>query len=125
MLFLAAEESLAEAEFSFGRQAWGLVVRRCQEAVELELSGILAYFGVHYPKNHDQAPLVFRVLRANGINFGNDERKIELVSVDLSRKRGPALHQEEGYDRKTARRAIADAKYVVEKITRLVEQRKK
>jgi HEPN domain-containing protein len=122
MLFGVAEESLAEAEFSFGRQSWALVVRRCQEAVELELSGILALAGIHFPKNHDQAPLVLGVLRANNISLDGKEKEIELISVDLSRKRGPALHQEEGYDRQTAEKAVIDTKLVFELVKTVISQ---
>lgn len=114
MLLKVAEESLAEAEFSFKRSSWPLVVRRCQEAVELELSAVLALAGIHYPKNHDQAPLLLGVLRANNINLNGKESELELISVDLSRKRGPALHQEEGYDEDTASKALVDTKFVFE-----------
>ncbi len=72
--------------------------------------------GVHYPKDHDQAPLALRVLKANNFDLGKDARKIEYISADLSRKRGPALHQEEGYGKKEAKKALKDAEFVVDKI---------
>ncbi len=113
LLFSAAKESLAQAEFSFNRDSYNLVVRRAQEAIELLLSGVLASFGVHYPKDHDQAPMAIRVLKSNGFEFEKEiEEKIQKISIDLSRKRGPALHQEEGFDKKTAEQAIKDARWV-------------
>ena len=109
----AAGESLAEANFSLGRGFWGLVVRRCQEAVELELSSVLALAGIHFPKNHDQAPMVIKVLRANRLESATQEKRIELISADLSRKRGPALHQEEGYDEEVAKKAVEDTTWMM------------
>uniref|UniRef100_A0A831Z128 HEPN domain-containing protein n=1 Tax=candidate division WWE3 bacterium TaxID=2053526 RepID=A0A831Z128_UNCKA len=113
LLFTAAEESLLQGEFSFRRKVWNLSIRRAQEAVELSLTGILALFGVHYPKDHDQAPLAIRLLSNNGFDLGNKSQKIQEISIDLSRKRGPALHQEEGYDLETARKGLDDAKFVL------------
>lgn len=112
-LFSAARESLAEGEFSLNRRAYNLSIRRSQEAVELGLSALLALLGIHYPKNHDQAPLVIKMLKSQGVNLEN-EKKVESISIDLSRKRGPALHQESGYDNNVAIKAIADSKYVLE-----------
>lgn len=114
MLIMAAEESLAEAEFSFKRGVWSLALRRTQEAVELDLAGVLAYLGVHFPKNHDQAQLLFGILRSQGLTNEETAKKIELISIDLSRKRGPALQQEEGYDEVVANSAIKDAAFVIE-----------
>ncbi|WP_376791316.1 HEPN domain-containing protein [Thermoflexus sp.] len=48
-----AEEILEEAERLYQRQAWNLVVRRPQEAVELALKGLLRYVGVEIPRTHD------------------------------------------------------------------------
>ncbi|MCD6225522.1 HEPN domain-containing protein [bacterium] len=117
MLFTAAEESLAQAKFSFERRVWNLAIRRAQEAVELCLGGILALMGIHYPKDHDQAPLAMRVLKAHGLAIDEEKsQKIQEISIDLSRKRGPALHQEEGYDKITAQQAIKDARFVLNTI---------
>lgn len=112
MLENVAKESLKEAEFSFKNKVWNLVVRRCQEAVELGLNSILAFAGIDFPKNHDKGPMVMNVLRANSIDLDGKEKEVELISLDLSRKRGPALHQEEGYEEDTALKAIEDTKVV-------------
>ncbi len=114
MLLAAADESIAQAKFSFDRGVWNLTIRRTQEAVELCLAGILALMGVHYPKDHDQAPLTLRVLKAHGLGIEEKKaKKIQRISIDLSRKRGPALHQEEGHDQTTAQQAIKDAQLVL------------
>jgi len=119
LLFKAADECLSHAEGSFGRKAWNMAIRRAQEAVELELTAILALIGIHYPKDHDQAPLAMRVLKANGYDLNEDAQKVELISLDLSRKRGPALHQEDGYDEQTAIKALDGAKFVKDKIEKI------
>lgn len=119
MLITAAEESLAEAEFSFKRGHYNLVIRRSQECVELALSGLLALFDIHYPKNHDQAPLLLRILKSRGVDISKDEKTVTYISVDLSRKRGPALQQEEGYEESVASKSLDDGKTIlifVEKI---------
>jgi hypothetical protein len=48
-----AERVLREAERLHAEEAWNLVVRRCQEAVELALKGVLREAGVEVPKVHD------------------------------------------------------------------------
>lgn len=110
MLITAAEESLAEAEFSFKRGHYNLVVRRSQESVELALAGLLALLDIHYPKNHDQAPLLLRILKSRGIDISKDEKTITYISLDLSRKRGPALQQEDGFEDSVAYKALEDGK---------------
>jgi len=44
---------LHEAERLHGDRAWNLVVRRCQETVELALKGLLRTAGAEIPKVHD------------------------------------------------------------------------
>jgi len=51
--FRRAAMVLREAERLYGDGAWNLVVRRCQEAVELCLKGVLRAAGVEVPKIHD------------------------------------------------------------------------
>jgi HEPN domain-containing protein len=48
-----AETVLREAERLRADGAWNLVVRRCQEAVELALKGALRAAGAEIPKVHD------------------------------------------------------------------------
>jgi HEPN domain-containing protein len=122
LLFIAASECINHAQSSFDRGVWNMSIRRSQEAVELELAAILALIGIHYPKDHDQAPLAIRTLKAHGFDLGQDSEKIERISADLSRKRGPALHQEEGYEKEDARKALDDANFVISKIQKIREE---
>ena len=114
MMHEAAEECRKHCKESFERGVWNMAVRRAQEAVELELKSILALLGMDYPKDHDQAPLLMRVLNARGIEIDGyrEARQIESISADLSRKRGPALQQEEGYTKEVAENAISGVNYI-------------
>jgi len=51
--FRRANTVLREAGRLYDEQAWNLVVRRCQEAVELALKGLLRGAGAEVPKVHD------------------------------------------------------------------------
>jgi HEPN domain-containing protein len=48
-----AQTVLREAERLYEQEVWNLVVRRCQEAVELALKGLLRAVGAEVPKVHD------------------------------------------------------------------------
>lgn len=121
LLFIAADECIKQAQDSFDRGVWNISIRRAQEAVELDLTAILALIGIHYPKDHDQAPLAIRTLKIHGFDLGTDAEKIEKISIDLSRKRGPALHQEEGYEKEDAQKSLDDANFVISKIQKIKE----
>lgn len=113
MMFLASQECVYHAKDSMSRNQYNMAVRRAQEAVELQLKGLSALLGYDYPKDHDQAPLLMRVLEAKGVDTANYAKELERISVDLSRKRGPALQQEEGYDKDTAETALEDMNFVL------------
>ena len=122
LLFDAAVECKIHAEISFDRKAWNMAIRRAQESVELELTGMMALLGTHYPKEHDQAPMLLRRMGVKGIKISEDIRtKIEQISADLARKRGPALHQEQGYDKETAQDAIEKMNFVLDKMRKYEE----
>ncbi len=122
MLFIAAHECMEHAKSSFERKVWNMAIRRAQEAVELDLRGMLARIAVDYPKDHDQAPILLRILDKHGINTTLYAKKVETISADLSRKRGPALHQDEGYDKETAEQAINDAQFVIDTMVKVIKE---
>ncbi len=122
ILIKAANECLEHARSSLKRQAWNMVIRRSQETVELALASMLARIAIHYPKDHDQAPILFNVLDAHEIPTKEYRQKIETISADLARKRGPALHQEEGYDQETAKKALLEAQYVLDTLPIIEKQ---
>jgi len=47
-----------EAEYLQGKQAWNMVVRRSQEAVELALKAALLWAQIEVPRIHDVGPLL-------------------------------------------------------------------
>lgn len=51
-----AEIILEEARHLQGKAVWNLVVRRCQEAVELALKAALLWAGLEVPRIHDVGP---------------------------------------------------------------------
>lgn len=88
-----ASDSIVSAEHSYGELGnYALAIRRAQEAVELALTAFLAYEGIHYPKDHDQAPLALRVAEKKGYPIDADSGNIQWTSMELSRLRGPVLH---------------------------------
>jgi len=60
--FGRAKTVLREAERLYDDEAWNLVVRRCQEAVELTLKGLLRAAGAEIPKVHDVSGALRRSL---------------------------------------------------------------
>lgn len=49
---------LDEAQYLEGKGAWNLVVRRCQEVIELALKGALLWAGIEVPRTHDVGPVL-------------------------------------------------------------------
>ncbi len=107
---------LDEAQSLHRRGAWNLVVRRCQEAVELALKGALRAVGVEVPRVHD----VGGTLRQHSQRFPAALREAvaELVSISrrLGRERELAFYgdqdadtpPQELYGVEDAERALAD-----------------
>jgi hypothetical protein len=54
---------LREAERIYEEEVWNLVVRRCQEAVELALKAVLRSVGAEVPKVHDVSGALLRNLK--------------------------------------------------------------
>jgi len=75
---------LDEAQSLHRRGAWNLVVRRCQEAVELALKGALRAVGVEVPRVHD----VGGTLRQHSQRFPPALREALPELVFISRRLG-------------------------------------
>ncbi len=110
-----------EAQSLRQRGAWNLVVRRCQEAVELALKACLRAVGVEVPRVHD----VGVALRQHAGRFppAFRERLPEVASISrrLGRERELAFYGDEEsgtapqelYIEADANQALADAKKVL------------
>ncbi len=112
---------LEEARSLRRRGAWNLVVRRCQEAVELCLKAALRAAGVEVPRLHD----VGATLRAHAARFPDPLRgevtELAAISRRLTRERELAFYGDEEtdtppqdlYGESDAERALADAERVL------------
>lgn len=72
---------LDEAEHLRARGAWNLVVRRCQEVVELALKGVLLWAGLGVPHIHD----VGGILRQHTERFPADFQQVLSRLASISR----------------------------------------
>lgn len=90
-----ARAVLREAERLHGDESWNLVVRRCQEAVELALKGALREAGVEVPKVHD----VSEALRQNADrlppNLSSEIDLLTSASRKLREEREAAFYGDE------------------------------
>jgi HEPN domain-containing protein len=112
---LRALDVLMEAE------AFSDVVREAQEAVELALKGILRQAGVEPPKQHDVGRLLFEFRDRLPTSVQADLERLAAISKWLRKEREFAFYGDEDfvpteeYQRSDAERALADARFVVER----------
>ena len=115
------------AKLAYNQRNYPYCIRQAQESVELTLKGALKLVGVEYPKFRD----VSEALLANVHLFPEWFRKrvdeMAKVSKELARKRAPAMYGEEArglppekvFDRDDAKKAINDAKKVLDACKKL------
>ena len=113
-------------EKAFKDRQFATAVRESQEAVELALKGALRAVGIEPPHWHD----VGDVLRANGSRLGASVQaeleRVLAISKELGEHRQPALYGDEDaglgpddlYGETQARKAVEDAKFVVDRVSR-------
>ncbi len=115
-----AREILGEAERHHVTQIWHLAVRRCQEAVELALKGLLRASGIEVPHVHDVG--IFLVEHRERLPVAVTPHLERLVSVSrrLRREREVSFYGDEEtgapaerlYAAPDAEAALADARFV-------------
>jgi hypothetical protein len=103
------------------------IIREAQEVVELALKGVLRQQGIEPPKWHD----VSDILIAHSDRFSPDIRelipRLADVSKRLRKERELSFYGDidfiptEEYDRSDADRAIVDARFVVETVSRVIK----
>ena len=123
-----AQVILGEAEHLKAQEAWNLVVRRCQEAVELALKGALLWTGINVPRIHD----VGGILRQHDERFPADFRQARPSLASISRslrvERETSFYgDEEGglppevlYVEADANEALEKARFVLMHVARLM-----
>ena len=125
-----AEERLHHAEEAVERGSYPYVIRQCQEAVELMLKAALRLVGVEPPRWHDVGPVLRRESQRFPDWFRGDIPTMARYSRRLRREREPSMYGDEEtglppealYDREDAEEALEMAKYVHERVRRLVDE---
>lgn len=79
---------LKEAENLNAMGAWNLVVRRCQEVVELALKSALIWAGIQPPRLHDVGPALEKHIRCFPEEFAEHIPQMASISASLEETRG-------------------------------------
>ena len=90
-----AEAILEEAHFLYERARWNLVVRRCQEAVELALKAALIWAGVEVPRSHDVGPWLRREAHRFPESFREQIPRLASISRALRAERELSFYGDE------------------------------
>jgi HEPN domain-containing protein len=119
---------LDEAKSLRAKGVWNLVVRRCQEAVELALKSVLVFVGIQPPRVHDVGP----TLKEHSEKFPPDFRRhvphLASVSRALRAERELSFYGDEEsgvspetlYTSDDADEALRKAEFVLEKCQTLI-----
>lgn len=106
--------------FLFNREAWSDVVREAQEVVELALKGMLRQIGVEPPKYHDVGLFLIEYKDRFPEEIQKELERLAEISSWLRKERELSFYGDidfiptERYTESDARRAIEDARFVVE-----------
>jgi HEPN domain-containing protein len=117
-----AQVILREAANLVGEEAWNLVVRRAQEAVELSLKGVLRYLGLEVPHVHDLAAYLRRNQQRVPAEMQKNLDRLISISRRLSEERELSFYGDDMvdvppealYSRQDAEAALTDAQFVVQ-----------
>ncbi len=118
-----------EAERLYEEGAWNLVVRRCQEVVELALKGALRYAGLDVPRVHDVGGFLLRNVKRFPNIFREKIPYLASVSRRLMREREVSIYgdevtgvaPEEIYIEEDAKIALKEATSVLETCKQLLK----
>ncbi|MEK6776716.1 MAG: HEPN domain-containing protein [bacterium] len=116
-----------EANESLAKGHYHRTVRKCQEAVELGLKGLLRLVGIEYPKSHRVGPVLLESNLHDDIPRDTLERMSE-ISDELARERESAFYgSEEGpaeelFTKVDAEEAITMAAYTLDVIGGLLKK---
>jgi HEPN domain-containing protein len=122
-----AQRVLREAERLHVDQAWNLVVRRCQEAVELALKGALRAAGAEVPKVHDVSGALRRNLSRLPAHLAGEIDLLVTASRRLREERELAFYGDEEtgtdaedlFSKADADEALRTAQHVVDLCSRM------
>ena len=116
------------AKLAYNQYNYPYCVRQAQESVELTLKGALRLVGVEYPKSHDVSEALLSNLNRFPERFRKSIGEAARISKELARKRAAAMYGEEAsnlppekiFDRNDAKKAIDDARQVLETCKKLL-----
>jgi len=120
---------LDEAKSLRSKGAWNLVVRRCQEAVELALKGALVSVGIQPPRVHDVGPTLKEHSEKFSPEFRQYITQLASISRALRAERELSFYGDEEsgmppetlYTLDDADDALKKAEFVLEKCKNLLE----
>lgn len=117
-----AQRILIEAEHHYRDEAWHLVVRRCQEAVELALKAVLRATGVEIPRVDDVGVFLREHAASLPATLTTHLDRLVSVSRSLRNERETSFYGDDQsgappdqlYAALDAESALRDARFVVE-----------
>jgi len=123
-----AEAILDEASYLYQKGHWNLVVRRCQESVELALKASLLWAGTEVPRIHDVGPILHREknrfpdwFQAQIPRLTSISRKLRLErEVSFYGDEQSGIPAEELYNEMDARWALEETQWVLDACKRLL-----
>jgi HEPN domain-containing protein len=123
-----AQVILDEAEHLRELGAWNLVVRRCQEAVELALKGALLWAGLSVPRIHDVGGVLRQHTRRFPTDFQQALSRLASISRSLRAEREVSFYGDEEsglppemlYVAADADEALEKARFVTIQVEKLV-----
>jgi HEPN domain-containing protein len=118
-----AGEIIIEARGAFDRGVWNMVIRRCQEVVELALKAALRLAGIEVPHIHDVGILLKDHEAKFPESFRQDIERMASISRRLRREREASFYGDEEtgspphrlYTQDDARQSLQDAGFVLER----------
>lgn len=101
--------------------AWNLVIRRCQEAVELSLKGLLRLLGLEVPKVHDVSGFLRRYSDRLPLPLAENLNRIARISRTLREEREISFYGDESagftpeelYTKEDAAQALEETEFVL------------
>ncbi len=116
-----AEHILGEAEEDSKKKLWHLVVRRCQEVVEMALKGLLALVGIEIPRIHDVGFLIQQNKNRFSAEIQREADRIQSISRRLKKERETSFYGDEElmlppdalYNEDDAKTALEEARFIL------------
>ncbi len=122
-----AQIRIGSVEYLFSKKSWPDVVRESQEIVELALKALLRASRVDVPRIHDVSEILIQEETKLPKEIKKDLEKICDISRSLRRDRELAYYGSEDltpsefYKEKDAKEALESAKFVVQRISRVLK----